>query len=245
MSFVPLGRILLKNVCAVTDKNGGAGKIASRDKSLNGACLLLFGTVSLSCLANAGQSPHSFEPDALIPLAPSAQAKENVSQGQQKQKPPDFLKPFRIDSFGIDQSQDRETLSPLRLTNDPAASHGMACPFCVSRPVWERSKPSLPAFGGEFVLPVVHKRIELFTAFGGINAARPDTVQSPLGKRSHYSDDNWLLQGATGLRFYLDSSHHFWVGGTGRYVQNLGDPYQFGPRKTHWNEVTSGLGVTF
>jgi hypothetical protein len=69
-------------------------------------------------------------------------------------------------------------------------------------------------FGASASLPLAHGRIELLGSAGGLYV--------PIA--TAYSRPNaWLTQATFGARFALDPAHHFWVGGSARYLTDFAD----------------------
>ena len=149
-----------------------------------------------------------------------------------------FLKDLRVESFGFDLSPTGEGFeNPVGFANVPGMSGDLECPRCISRPAMERSRFTLPPFGGQATLSLWQNRVQLFTGMGGVNAWKPDNTLIEPNRRGSSYNDAWLLQGQAGARVALDRNRHLWLGPMSRYVSN------FGEGKKHWN--TFGGSATF
>jgi hypothetical protein len=135
------------------------------------------------------------------------------------------------------QLRGRASQFPMRLTEGAFESHGLECPFCLSRPTSDRTRYTLPPFGAQATLSTFHGRAELFTGFGGINAWRPDNTLILPNRRGTSFNDAWLVQGVGAGRVAVDRNRRFWLGPAVRYLEN------FGEGKKHWNSF--GGSATF
>jgi hypothetical protein len=149
-----------------------------------------------------------------------------------------FVKHLAIESYGYGLSTTGQGFEfPMRLTEGAFESHGLECPFCLSRPTSDRTRYTLPPFGAQATLSTFHGRAELFTGFGGINAWRPDNTLILPNRRGTSFNDAWLVQGVGGGRVAVDRNRRFWLGPAVRYLEN------FGEGKKHWNSF--GGSATF
>jgi hypothetical protein len=106
-----------------------------------------------------------------------------------------FLKHLTVESFGYGASPTGQGFEfPLRLTDGAFASHGLECPFCLTRPTSDRIRYTLPPFGAQATLSTLHDRAELFTGFGGVNAWKPDNTLILPGRRDTSFNDALLVQ---------------------------------------------------
>ena len=69
-------------------------------------------------------------------------------------------------------------------------------------------------FGASATLPVAHGRIELLGSAAGIFVPTATAWTRP---------NAWFTQATLGGRVALDPGHHFWVGGSMRYLSNFAD----------------------
>jgi hypothetical protein len=200
-------------------------------------------------LISAQVISHRFEATSQLPSLSSVKASEAAKPiGSPSTGRPDFLKTLQIDSFGVSRSSQAGVNDSLQLKPTSDFEHGLECGFCVTRPVWARAKSSLPAFGTQVGVPVFTDRVQLLTGFGGIDASRPDDVMTTgfFGKPSRYdNNDNWLLQGSAGMKFFLDREHRVSLGGLASYVESLGDKYQFGSARPQWKTYKGSVGMDF
>ncbi|MGI9075414.1 MAG: hypothetical protein ACR2JB_29755 [Bryobacteraceae bacterium] len=149
-----------------------------------------------------------------------------------------FVKHLTLESFGYGVSPPGQGFEfPLRLTDGAFASHGLECPFCLTRPTSDRARYTLPPFGAQATLSTLHDRAELFTEFGGANAWKPDNTLIQPNRRGPSFNDAWLVQGVGAGRLAVDRNRRLWLGAAGRYLEN------FGEGKKHWNSF--GGSATF
>jgi hypothetical protein len=149
-----------------------------------------------------------------------------------------FVKHLTVESFGYGFSPTGQGFEfPMRLTDGAFASHGLECPFCLTRPTSDRTRFTLPPFGAQATLSTLHDRAEIFTGFGGVNAWKPDNTLIQPNRRGTSFNDAWLVQGVAGGRVAVDRNRRFWLGPAVRYLEN------FGEGKKHWNSF--GGSATF
>ena len=149
-----------------------------------------------------------------------------------------FLKNLTIDSFGYDLSPTAQGFESSGLSPGPFTAHGLECPYCVQKPLMNRSRFTLQPFGSQATLYSWDKRMESFVGFGGVEAWLPDSAPI-LNRRASSFNDAWLMQTQAGSNVALDPGRHFWLGATGRYLQNFGE----GPK--HWNTFSGNATFRF
>jgi hypothetical protein len=71
-----------------------------------------------------------------------------------------------------------------------------------------------PPFGGSFLRPIAHGRVELFGGAAGIYVP----FASVLTRQN-----SWLTQASVGARVSLDTSRRFWIGTTSWYLVDFAD----------------------
>jgi hypothetical protein len=149
-----------------------------------------------------------------------------------------FGKHLTVESFGYGVSPTGQGFEfPMRLTDGAFRTHGLECPFCLTRPTSDRPRFTLPPFGAQATLSTLHDRAEIFTGFGGLNAWKPDNTLIQPNRRGTSFNDAWLVQGVGGGQVAVDRNRRFWLGPAVRYLEN------FGEGKKHWNSF--GGSATF
>ncbi len=164
-------------------------------------------------------------PEPLSTPAPVPRSAPAIPQDRYKAG---FIKDLTVESFGYDLSPTGQGFEGSALSAGQFSAHGLECPYCVLRPLMNRSRFTLAPFGAWATLQP-GERIQLFTGFGGVQAWVPDDAPI-MGRRGTTYNDAWLAQSALGGSVALDPKHRLWLGGTGRYLSNFGEGQNIGIR---------------
>ena len=124
------------------------------------------------------------------------------------------------------------------VSTGPNTAHGLECPYCVQLPLMNRARFTLQPFGSQVTWHLWDKRAEVFAGFGGVEAWLPDNAPI-LNRRASSYNDAWLVQGQGGTDVAIDRARHFWLGATGRYLEN------FGEGRKHWNTFSGNATFRF
>lgn len=154
-----------------------------------------------------------------------------------------WTKHLTVESFGFSSKPQGPGFEPLPNYQSPTLFdlHGLECPGCVM-PAF-RSRSIIPPFGANAKLRLLDGRFELVAGFGAVESLRPEGTFQPQGLQRHGSaesaftgfasgGDAWLAQAKAGAAVAVDPHRRIWVGGTARYINNLG------PGQDQWSTLS-------
>lgn len=177
-----------------------------------------------------------------VPLVPDWRTVQRPEWKAPRLRPPgDFVKHFNLQTFGIGRGPVLAGYdNPARLSGlaDGHGPNGLECPQCIVRPVMDRTRYTLPAFGGQLSWAPRSGRFQMDAGAGGVNAWKPDYALADHTRTTSFNNQ-WLTQVYLRARFALDAKRRFWLGGDVRKLR------YFGAQQGYWTSVGSNVTYYF